>query len=124
MTTTYRYIATITMLSAGITHAAEEPASSEVLWYKQPAVVAPHALPFSYAANLPGKKPTNPMQGHRQDAWESQSLPVGNGRIGGTVFGGDKLDRVNLNEVSLWSGGPNKPKNGHNYVYGPEAGVD
>ncbi len=124
MTTTYRYIATITMLSAGITLAAEEPASSEVLWYKQPAVVAPHALPFSYAANLPGKKPTNPMQGHRQDAWESQSLPVGNGRIGGTVFGGDKLDRVNLNEVSLWSGGPNKPKNGHNYVYGPEAGVD
>ena len=124
MTTTYRYITTITMLSAGITLAAEEPASAEVLWYKQPAVVDTPALPFGHATNLPGKTPTNPMQGHRQDAWESQSLPVGNGRIGGTVFGGDKLDRVNLNEVSLWSGGPNKPRNGHNYVYGPEAGQD
>ncbi|MBE6419875.1 MAG: glycoside hydrolase family 95 protein [Akkermansiaceae bacterium] len=113
------YITTITLLSAGITMAADAPATSELLWYKQPAIVDTATLPFSHAANIPGKLAPN-----SKDSWESQTLPVGNGRIGGTIFGGDKLDCVCLNEVSLWSGGPNKPKNGHNYLYGPEAGQD
>ena len=94
--------------------------SQDYLWYKQPAVVKPIALPWTKDAattgNLPGKQV--------KDSWESQTLPVGNGRIGGTVFGGDKLEHVNLNEVSLWSGGPNLPGNGSGYVYGPTANKD
>lgn len=116
-------ITTLTLCSAAIGVAAEKSGSSDLLWYKQPACVDGATLPFAYAGNIPGKTAYNPMQGKsRIDAWESQSLPIGNGRIGGTVFGGDKLDRVNLNEVSLWSGGPNKVRNGHNYSYGPNAG--
>ena len=117
------HITTLTLASASLAIAAEAPAASELLWYKQPAVVDSASLPFSYAGNLAGKSTKNPMSG-KPDAWESQSLPVGNGRLGGTIFGGDKLDRINLNEVSLWSGGPNKPKNGHNYAYGPKAGQE
>lgn len=94
--------------------------SQNYLWYKQPAIVRPIALPWTKEAgntgNLPGKQ--------TKDAWESQTLPVGNGRIGGTIFGGDKLEHVNLNEVSLWSGGPNLPNNGSGYVYGPTANKD
>ena len=94
--------------------------SQDYLWYKQPAIVKPIALPWTKDAgntgNLPGKQ--------NKDSWESQTLPVGNGRIGGTVFGGDKLEHVNLNEVSLWSGGPNLPGNGSGYVYGPTANKD
>ena len=90
------------------------------LWYKQPAVVQPAVLPWaegeSESGNMPGKS--------NKDPWESQSLPVGNGRVGGTVFGGDKRERVNLNEVSLWSGGPNLPGNGSGYAYGPTANKD
>ncbi|MBQ9829703.1 MAG: glycoside hydrolase N-terminal domain-containing protein [Akkermansia sp.] len=67
----------------------------------QPAVL-PWAEGESEAGNMPGKS--------NKDPWEPQSLPVGNGRVGGTVFGGDKRERVNLNEVSLWSGGPNLPR--------------
>lgn len=97
---------------------AQNAPSAEYLWYQQPAVVSPAALPWEGqqpgAGNLPGKEVGDP--------WESQSLPVGNGRIGGTVFGGDKLDRVNLNEVSLWSGGENTARNGANYQYGPLSG--
>lgn len=48
-----------------------------VLWYQQPA--------------------TN---------WESQALPIGNGRIGGMVFGDAANERVQLNEKTLWQGGP------------------
>lgn len=35
-----------------------------------------------------------------------QALPVGNGRIGGLVFGNLKKERIALNEDSLWSGYP------------------
>lgn len=37
--------------------------------------------------------------------WE-EALPVGNGRIGGMVFGNLKKERIMLNEDSLWSGFP------------------
>lgn len=35
-----------------------------------------------------------------------ESLPVGNGRIGGLVFGNTKTERIALNEDTLWSGYP------------------
>ncbi len=94
------------------------------LWYKQPGVVLPAPLPWaegdSPSGNLPGKT-VNPSGG---SPWASQSLPVGNGRVGGTLFGGDKRERILLNEVSLWSGGPNLPGNGSGYTYGPQADKD
>lgn len=37
--------------------------------------------------------------------WE-EALPVGNGRIGGMVFGNLKTERIALNEDTLWSGYP------------------
>lgn len=35
--------------------------------------------------------------------WE-EALPVGNGRIGAMVYGGVRLDQVQLNENTIWSG--------------------
>ena len=35
-----------------------------------------------------------------------QALPIGNGRIGGMVFGGAEQEVIKLNEDSIWSGGP------------------
>jgi alpha-L-fucosidase 2 len=37
--------------------------------------------------------------------WE-EALPVGNGQLGAMVFGGVATERLQLNEKSLWSGGP------------------
>ena len=34
--------------------------------------------------------------------WQEKSLPIGNGGIGGTVFGGITRERIQLNEKSLW----------------------
>lgn len=39
--------------------------------------------------------------------WE-EALPIGNGRIGGMVFGGVYYDRITLNEETLWSGCPDR----------------
>ncbi|THF75106.1 glycoside hydrolase family 95 protein [Cohnella fermenti] len=36
----------------------------------------------------------------------TEALPVGNGRLGAMVFGGIETERLQLNEDSLWSGGP------------------
>lgn len=46
------------------------------LWYKQPAA-----------------------------QWE-EALPLGNGRLGAMVFGGVQSERIQLNEESIWYGGP------------------
>ncbi|MBN2699313.1 MAG: glycoside hydrolase N-terminal domain-containing protein [Bacteroidales bacterium] len=38
-------------------------------------------------------------------AW-TEALPLGNGRLGAMVFGGVETERIQLNEESLWTGGP------------------
>jgi alpha-L-fucosidase 2 len=40
--------------------------------------------------------------------WESEALPLGNGHIGGMIFGGVASDLILVNEKTLWSGGPGK----------------
>lgn len=44
----------------------------------------------------------------------TEALPVGNGRIGAMVFGGTEEERLQINESTLWGGGP------HDYT-NPEA---
>ena len=40
-----------------------------------------------------------------------EALPVGNGRMGAMVFGGTSVERLQLNEDTLWAGGPYAPAN-------------
>ena len=54
----------------------EDQPYEDVLWYSEPALDWDHAL------------------------------PVGNGRMGAMVFGRPKKERIQLNEDSLWPGGP------------------
>jgi len=57
------------------------PAGGLTLWYQQPALY-----------------------------WE-EALPVGNGRLGAMVFGGVSDERLQLNEDTVWAGGPYDPSN-------------
>lgn len=41
----------------------------------------------------------------------TDALPLGNGRLGAMVFGGVARDEFQLNESTLWSGGPYQPTN-------------
>lgn len=59
----------------------ENSSSGKVLWYSQPAKV-----------------------------WE-EALPIGNGRLGGMVFGGVHEEIIQLNEDTLWSGFPRDTAN-------------
>ena len=60
---------------------AADSGDSLTLWYRQPA--------------------TN---------WNS-SLPIGNGRLGAMIFGGVEREHLQLNEDTLWAGGPYDPAN-------------
>lgn len=68
-------------------HALASGASATTLWYAQPAA-----------------------------KW-IEALPVGNGRLGAMVFGGVASERINLNEQTIWTGGPYDPAR----TGGPEA---
>jgi alpha-L-fucosidase 2 len=36
----------------------------------------------------------------------NEALPIGNGRLGAMIFGNAKQELIQLNEGTLWSGGP------------------
>jgi len=78
-------------------------------------------LLFSFALNSVGQKPedsvnpdsTSPLTlSYRQPAmaW-TEAWPIGNGRLGAMVFGGIERERLQLNEDTLWAGGPYDPNN-------------
>jgi alpha-L-fucosidase 2 len=48
-----------------------------------------------------------------------ETLVLGNGKMGATVFGGVSSEKIYLNDITLWSGGPYNPNNNpgiHKYV--------
>jgi alpha-L-fucosidase 2 len=62
--------------SRSITGRSAGSGSSCELWYQQPA-----------------------------DGW-IKALPVGNGRLGAMIYGHPENERIQLNEITVWSGGP------------------
>jgi alpha-L-fucosidase 2 len=44
------------------------------------------------------------------EKWE-EAMPVGNGKLGAMVFGRPAKERIQLNECTLWAGGPYDPVN-------------
>ena len=56
--------------------------------------------------------PSPPTLWYRQpaSAW-TEALPIGTGRLAAMVFGGVARERLQLNEDTLWGGGPYDPAN-------------
>jgi alpha-L-fucosidase 2 len=85
----FRFILPATLACFFLRLLAEPPATGDAsaaseplgLWYRQPA-----------------------------ERWV-EALPLGNGRIGVMVFGGVNRERLQLNEDTLWAGGPYDPVN-------------
>lgn len=47
--------------------------------------------------------------------WQTEALAIGNGYMGGMVFGGVKKDKIHINEKTVWNGGPGKTNPNYNY---------
>ena len=65
------------------------------------------ASPFLTACSLQetSGEPLKLWYTHPAGYW-TEALPLGNGRLGAMVFGGIGLERIQLNEESLWAGSP------------------
>ena len=80
------------VLAAGVASGRAEPQTQDLkLWYDKPA-----------------------------GQWV-EALPVGNGRLGAMVFGGVDQERLQLNEGTLWAGGPYDPSSPEALKALPEA---
>ena len=51
----------------------------------------------------------------------TEALPIGNGRLGAMIFGGAEREHLQLNEATLWAGGPYDPSNTNALAALPEA---
>lgn len=74
----------------------------------------PRAQTFSFRAPAPAPEPSSALWYDRPAGAWLEALPLGNGGLGAMVYGGVPAERIQLNDDTLWSGGP---KNGDN----PEA---
>ncbi|MCX5676643.1 MAG: glycoside hydrolase N-terminal domain-containing protein [Planctomycetota bacterium] len=60
-----------------------------------------------------GPQPGPLVLWYRQPAskWMTEALPIGNGRLGGMIFGTVEAERIQFNEDSLWTGDENPSGN-------------
>ena len=61
---------------------------------------------FGFAIASPGS-PLEIRYDQPAKAWESGAQPVGNGRIGAMIFGDPAKERIQFNDITLWTGGDN-----------------
>ncbi|HEX2585822.1 MAG TPA: glycoside hydrolase family 95 protein, partial [Steroidobacteraceae bacterium] len=61
-------------------------------------------LPLAHVAAQPGLV----LRYDRPAEVWTEAIPIGNGRLGAMVFGGAENEQLQLNEATLWSGGPVK----------------
>lgn len=67
-------------------------------------------LALAFTTPLPGA-PEHQLRYDQPARKWVEALPVGNGRLGAMVFGGLAAERLQLNEATLWSGGPREWNN-------------
>lgn len=80
----------------GLTSRADDYTKGLAVWFDTPNTLDGQAVWI----NTPGTEQKDP-------AWESRSLPIGNGSLGANVMGSVAAERITLNEKTLWKGGPN-----------------
>ena len=62
----------------------------------------------------------------RPATYFEEALPVGNGRLGAMVYGNPVHERLSLNDITLWTGEPDKgpehpAKESHSHIRYPSA---
>lgn len=47
-----------------------------------------------------------PADQNNMYSWQTEALAIGNGYMGGLLYGGVKKDKIHINEKTVWNGGP------------------
>jgi alpha-L-fucosidase 2 len=83
--------------------------AQQEIWFDTPTSLRGRAVWYGgHPERYPdGKAPVDAGAGGNADhEWEYRSLPLGNGSIGANVMGSISVERLTLNEKTLWRGGP------------------
>lgn len=95
------FASAILMLAAAITAKAQH-----TIWFDEPCT---SERPFPWIQedepDYDGKQSSAGTMSFNAQ-WEARSLPIGNGSIGANVMGSVAVERLTLNEKTLWLGGP------------------
>lgn len=99
------YLRRLAGLAGGLTGLIIACLAAQANSFETPNVFTPVSLRLWWPAPAP--------------EWD-QALPVGNGRLGAMVFGRTGRERIQLNEETLWSGGPRDTNHPEALRYLPE----
>ena len=94
-------ITSVLTLTISTLHAQTDYTKGLSVWFDQPTTLTGMAV---WNTNL-----------SKDNEWESQSLPIGNGHIGANILGSVEAERITFNEKSLWNGGPHAVKDVKDY---------
>ncbi len=100
----HQFLIFATALPLGSLSTAIADSSSDlIMWFSKPAES------YGVKSPLQSWKVESPKRSNKKNpdqAWEKYGLPIGNGFMGAMLYGGTSYERVQLNEHTLWSGGP------------------
>ena len=72
-----------------------------------PSLLLSNDQPPVYLNPKPSTKFMDPAVTFPSSDWQREGMPIGNGRIGAMVFGDPLKERIQFNDITLWTGGPN-----------------
>ena len=73
-----------------------------------PSLLLEYKTPPKYLKLPASKEYMDPAMAFPHSDWMREGLPIGNGRLGAMVMGDPLNERIQFNEISLWSGGANE----------------
>jgi len=72
-----------------------------------PSLLLSNDQPPVYLNPKPSTEFMDPAVTFPSSDWEREGMPIGNGRIGAMVFGDPLKERIQFNDITLWTGGAN-----------------
>ena len=93
----------------------ENATNSMAGFYRRIAIFV--TLTLVFIANIHSQRGDAIVRFNNEATDFTQSLPLGNGRLGVLMFGKTSKERLALNEISLWSGGPQDGDNEEAHKY-------
>lgn len=93
----------------------ENTTNSMADFYRRIAIFV--TLTLVFIANIHSQRGDAIVRFNNEATDFTQSLPLGNGRLGVLMFGKTSKERLALNEISLWSGGPQDGDNEEAHKY-------
>ena len=110
----YSFFISTLLVSSAVCAGGTDYTKGLAIWFDAPNTLQGHAVWYGGRPDMwkgENKPETAGDTARNPDAaWESQSLPIGNGSIGANIMGSVEAERITFNEKTLWRGGPNTAK--------------